>query len=224
LDLRLDPAGQSKSSISLPVAGLCAGPSIQTEALPTSRPLRPRRGTVDTDFLQVLKACRERRDPQRRRVYAWEQETVGYLDQEPLLGERADRRITQHSAREAALNYLTHLWTTYAKCFAPYYYGVPYLRVGFATARGRSRPRRRAAYGAYAVPLRHEIYCRLGSLRRATLVHEVCHLFAWREGHGSAFCATLIRVWENEFGIDRGRALSLAAGQRITVDLEILGT
>jgi hypothetical protein len=125
----------------------------------------------------VLKARRQRRDPQRRRVYAWEQETVGHLDHEPLLGETADRKITQNGARKAALGYLTHLWTTYAKRFAPYYCGVPYLRVGFATARGKSRPRRRAGYGAYAVPLRHEIYCRLGSLRRTTFVHEVCHLF-----------------------------------------------
>ena len=185
--------------------------------------MRPRRGTVDTEFWQVLKARRERRDPQRRRVYAWEQETVGHLDHEPLLGETADRKITQHGARQAALIYLTHLWTTYAKRFAPYYGGVPYLRVGFATARGRSRPRRRGGYGAYAVPLRHEIYCRLGSLRRTTFVHEMCHLFAWREGHGPAFCATLIRVWEEEFGIDPERALSLAARQRVTVDLAILG-
>ena len=121
--------------------------------------MRPRRGTVDTEFWQVLKARRERRDPQRRRVYAWEQETVGHLDHEPLLGETADRKITQHGARQAALAYLTHLWMSYAKRFAPYYCGVPYLRVGFATARGRSRPRRRAGYGAHAVPLRHEIYC-----------------------------------------------------------------
>jgi hypothetical protein len=34
----------------------------------------------------------------------------------------------------------------------------------------------------------------------------------------------LIRVWEQEFGIDPGRALSLAARQRVTVDLAILGT
>jgi hypothetical protein len=34
----------------------------------------------------------------------------------------------------------------------------------------------------------------------------------------------LIRLWEEEFGIDRGRALSLATRQRITVDLAILGT
>jgi len=185
--------------------------------------MRPRRGTVDTEFRQVLTSRRERRDPQRRRVYAWEQETVGHLDHEPLLGQTADCKITQHGARQAALTYLTHLWTTYAKRFAPYYRGVPYLRVGFATARGRSQPRRRAAYCAYAVPLRHEIYCRLGSLRRTTFVHEVCHLFAWGEGHGPAFCATLIRVWEQEFGIDPGKALSLAARQRVTVDLAILG-
>jgi hypothetical protein len=178
---------------------------------------------VDTEFWQALKARRERRDPQRRRVYAWEQETVGHLDREALLGEAAGRKITQHGAREAALIYLTHLWTTYAGRFAPYYRGVPYLRVGFATARGRTQPRRRAGYGAYAVPLRHEIYCRLGSLRRTTFVHEVCHLFAWTEGHGPAFCAALIRLWEEEFGIDRGRALSLAAQTRVTVDLEILG-
>jgi hypothetical protein len=177
---------------------------------------------VDTEFWQLLKARRKARDPQRRRVYAWEQETVGHLDDEPLLGE-ADRRITQPRARQAALIYLTHLWTTYAKQFRPYYCGVPYLRVGFATARGRSRPRRRAGYGAYAVPLRHEIYCRLGSLRRTTLVHEVCHLLVWSEGHGPAFCAALICLWEQEFGIDPSKALSLATRLQVLVDRAVLG-
>ena len=185
--------------------------------------MRPLRGTVDMDFWRVLKAHRKARDPQRRRVYDWERETVGHLDHEPLLGEAADRKITHHGARQAALIYLTHLWATYAKRFTPYYCGVPYLRVGFATARGRSRPRRRAGYGAYAVPLRHEIYCRLGSLRRTTLVHEVCHLFAWGEGHGPAFCAALIRVWEEEFGIDPRKALSLAARLQVAVDPSMLG-
>jgi hypothetical protein len=184
--------------------------------------MRPRRGTPDTVFWQVLKACRERRDPQRRRVYAWERQTLGHLDDEPLLGE-ADRRITQQGARQAALIYLTHLWTTYATRFTPYYHGVPYLRVGFATARGRARPRRRAGYGAHAVPLRHEIYCRLGSLRRTTLVHEVCHLFAWGEGHGPAFCAALIRLWEQEFGVDPSRALSLAERMKVAVERSMLG-
>jgi hypothetical protein len=31
-------------------------------------------------------------------------------------------------------------------------------------------------------------------------------------------------VWEEEFGIDPERALSLAARQRVTVDVAILGT
>jgi hypothetical protein len=31
-------------------------------------------------------------------------------------------------------------------------------------------------------------------------------------------------VWEEEFGIDPGRALSLAARQRVAVDLAMLGT
>ena len=60
--------------------------------------MRPLRGTVDMDFWQVLKAYRKKRDPQRRRVYAWERETVGHLDHEPLLGEAADRKITQQGA------------------------------------------------------------------------------------------------------------------------------
>jgi hypothetical protein len=224
LDLKFDRAELSKSSIQLSVVALrdaCA--AAQSGTLSADRPLRPRRGTVDTEFWQVLKARRKRRDPQRRRVYAWERETVGHLDHEPLLGEAADRKITQRGARQAALMYLTQLWTRYGECFTPYYRGVPYLRVGFATARGRSRPRRRAGYGAYAVPLRHEIYCRLGSLRRTTIVHEVCHLFAWEEGHGPAFCAALIRLWEQEFGIDPGRALSLATRLEVAVDRSMLG-
>jgi hypothetical protein len=224
LDLQFARAEQSKSSIHLPVAAVrdaCA--AAQTEALPANRRIRPRRGTVDTEFWHILKARRKGGDPQRRRVYAWERETVGHLDHEALLGEQADRRITQRGARQAALVYLTQLWTRYAECFTPYYRGVPYLRVGFATARGRSRPRRRAGYGAYAVPLRHEIYCRLGSLRRTTFVHEVCHLFVWEEGHGPAFCAALIRLWELEFGIDPRRALSHAMRLKVAVDGSTLG-
>jgi hypothetical protein len=138
LNLKFEPAEQSKSSIPHFIATVphkCV--TFQSETLPANRPMRPRRGTVDTEFWQILKACREGRDPQRRRVYAWERETVGHLDHEPLLGEAADRKITQQGARQAALGYLTHLWTTYAKRFTPYYWGVPYLRVGFAAGRGR---------------------------------------------------------------------------------------
>ena len=65
--------------------------------------MRPLRGSVDMDFWQVLKAHRKARDPQRRRVYAWERETVGHLDLEPLLGEAVDRKLTQRGARQAAL-------------------------------------------------------------------------------------------------------------------------
>lgn len=184
--------------------------------------MRPQRGALDRDFWQILEARRKAGDPQRRRVYAWERETLGDLEHEPLLAEAADRKITQSGARRAALTYLTHLWMTYAKRFSPYYCGVPYLRVGFATGHRRPRRRRRAFYGAYAVPLRHEIYCRLASLRRTTFVHEVCHLFAWGEGHGPAFCAALVRLWEEEFGIDPGKALFLAARLQVTVDRAIL--
>jgi hypothetical protein len=169
--------------------------------------LRPRRGSVDLGLWHELHARRKRGDPQRRRVYAWQREVLAELQEEPLLGEQG-RRITQQGARAAALAYLTHLWTTYAPVFKPYYPGVPYLRVGFAT--GRRPRRRRATFGAYAVPQRHAIYCRLASLRRTTLVHEVGHLFAWGDGHGPDFCATLVWLWEREFGIDPGRALALA--------------
>jgi len=112
--------------------------------------LRPRRGSFDLRLWHELHARRKRGDPQRRRVYAWQREVLGELQQEALLGEQGCR-ITQRSARAAALAYLTHLWTSYAQEFTPYYRGVPYLRVGFATGR---RPRQRARFGAYAVPHR----------------------------------------------------------------------
>ena len=180
--------------------------------------LRPRRGSFDLSFWQQLLARRKRGDPQRRRVYAWQREALGALQEEPLLGEEA-RRISQQGARAAALAYLTHLWTTYAREFKPYYHGVPYLRVGFAIGR---RLRRRATFGAYAVPHRHAIYCRLASLRRTTFVHEVCHLFAWGDGHGPDFCATLVWLWEREFGIDPGMALTLARRLDVSVNHSLL--
>lgn len=185
------------------------------------RVLRPSRGTLDAEFCRQLHSTRTKGDPQRQRVYAWERQTLGGLESEPLLGEVPNRRITQPAAREAALIYLTHLWTTYARRFKPYYRGIPYLRVGFATSR-RGRRRKRARYGAYAVPHRHEIYCRLPSLRRSTFVHEVCHLFAWEDGHGPAFCATLVRLWKHEFGIDPQTALSLAERLRVAIDHSLL--
>ncbi len=181
--------------------------------------LRPRRGSFDLGLWHELHARRRRGDPQRRRVYAWQREVLGELQQEALLGEEG-RRITQQGARAAALAYLTHLWTTYAQEFKPYYRGVPYLRVGFAT--GRRPRRRRATFGAYAVPHRHAIYCRLASLRRTTFVHEVGHLFAWGDGHGPDFCATLVWLWEREFGIDPGVALALAGRLDVAVNHSLL--
>ena len=82
--------------------------------------LRPRRGSFDLGLWHELHARRRRGDPQRRRVYAWQREVLGELQQEALLGEEG-RRITQQAARAAALAYLTHLWTTYAQEFKPYY-------------------------------------------------------------------------------------------------------
>jgi hypothetical protein len=182
------------------------------------RVARPRRGTVDMEFWLALKKRRAAGDPQRRRVYDWQRAALGRLMDEPLLGQARSRRITQRSAREGALTYLTHLWTRYAPSFAPYYRGIPYLRVGFATGYRGSPHGRGLRYGAYAVPHRHQIYCRLASLRRTTLVHEVCHLFIWGEGHGAAFCAALVRLWEQEFGIRCQHALALAASMRVAVD------
>lgn len=183
------------------------------------RVLRPRRGSVDLGLWHELHARRKRGDPQRRRVYAWQREVLGELQQEPLLGE-VGRRITQQGARAAALAYLTHLWMTYAREFKPYYGGVPYLRVGFAT--GRRPRRRRATFGAFAVPHRHAIYCRLASLRRTTFVHEVGHLFAWGDGHGPDFCATLVWLWEREFAIDPGMALAVARRLEVSVNHSLL--
>lgn len=178
---------------------------------------RPPRGTVDLDFWRVLKSRRAAGDPQRRRVYLWQQDVLGHLQPEPLLGEGANRRLTQANARAAALGYLAHLWATHARDFRPYYPGMPYLRVGFATALRRRR-RRRAVHVAHAVPQRHSIYCRAEGLNRSTLVHEVCHLLVWGDGHGPQYCAALALLWEREFGIDRQRSLSAATRFGVEVD------
>lgn len=177
---------------------------------------RPPRGTVDLDFWGILKSRRDAGDPQRHRVYLWQQDVLGHLQPEPLLGEGANHRLTQADARAAALGYLAHLWATHARDFRPYYPGIPYLRVGFATALRRCR-RRRAIRVAHAVPQRHAIYCRLESLNRTTLIHEVCHLLVWGGGHGPEYCAALVLLWEREFGIDRGHALALATRMNVQV-------
>jgi hypothetical protein len=179
---------------------------------------RPARGSVNLEFWNALRDRRRQGDPQRRRVYRWQHEVLNHLQREPLLGQAPDRTITQRDARRAALAYLEHLWVAYVDDFSPYYTGVPYLRVGFAVAVRRRRRRRRPTYGAYAVAHRHEIYCRLEALNRATLVHEVCHLFAWGDGHGPRFCAALAYLWEREFGIGRTGALEAAARLDVHVD------
>jgi hypothetical protein len=83
--------------------------------------LRPRRGSFDPSFWQELHARRKRGDPQRRRVYAWQREALGALQEEALLGEEA-RRISQPGARSRAP--ISRLWTTYAREFKPYYCGI----------------------------------------------------------------------------------------------------
>jgi hypothetical protein len=182
------------------------------------RPQRPTRGRPDPIFCQLLKERCAIRDTQRKRVYAWEREVLGRLQDEPLLGQLPGmRRLSRQRARQAGLDYLNHLWRTYAPNFTPYYEGLPYLRIGFATGVRRGWGRRRTLYGAHAVPARHQIYCRIRSLRRATLVHEVCHLLAWGDGHGAAFCAALLVLWEREFGIEPEMGLRLAARMQVKV-------
>jgi hypothetical protein len=219
LDLELGPESGPSRPEAVAVRKHTAPPASERAGAPQAGPLqKPRRGAFDAAFLQLLLATRAAGDSQRRRVYAWQRETLGELQHEALLGEGPGRRITQRGARRAALAYLAHLWSTYAQSYAPYYCDVPYLRIGFATGLARPRRRTRLRYGAYAVPLRHAIYCRLASLRRSTLVHEVCHLLVWREGHGPRFCAALIALWELEFGIERSRSLASAARHGVTVD------
>jgi hypothetical protein len=210
------------AQVQLELAFLPAETAVATGAFGQSLPARPPRGSVDLDFCRALRALRAAGDPQRQRVYHWQREALGQLLHEPLLGQETARRITPAGARSAALAYLTYLWSTHATRFAPYYSGIPYLRVGFALGRRRRRRGRGFVYGAYAVPHRHEIYCRLASLRRATFVHEVCHLFTWGDGHGPAFCSALVRLWEQEFGIKSRESLALAARLRVAVDRAML--
>jgi hypothetical protein len=192
-------------------SALAVAPSVR-------RPERPPRGRPDPTFCALLKERCAIRDTQRKRVYAWEREVLGHLQDEPLLGQLPGiRRLSRERAREAGLDYLNHLWRTYTPKFTPYYEGLPYLRIGFATGVRRVWGRRRILYGAHAVPARHQIYCRIRSLRRATLVHEVCHLLVWGDSHGPAFCAALLVLWEREFGIDVGTALRVAARMHVTV-------
>jgi hypothetical protein len=168
---------------------------------------RPKRGQY---FMELLRRTGEpkRADPQRQRVYAWEREVMGALYREDWLGAATDHSVTKSAARAGALAYLNRLWSTHAHAFSPYFTGVPYLRLGF-----------RGAGGAHANACTHTIYCNLDSLRRVTLVHEVAHLFTWRDGgHGPQFCGALLALWEREFAIDRRAALAVA--ERIAVAVE----
>jgi hypothetical protein len=164
---------------------------------------RPKRGCIYPEIWRY----QQQPDPQAKRVYAWQREVLGALRQEDWLGAAADHSVTKATARAGGLAYLNHLWSAHARTFLPYFTAPPHLRLGF---RGRG--------GANACAGTHTIYCNLESLRRVTLAHEVCHLFTWRDGgHGPQFCAALVYLWACEFGVDRARALTLAAHMGVEV-------
>jgi hypothetical protein len=182
---------------------------------------RPGRGVY---VLELRRRPGEARpaDLQRQSVYQWEREVLGLPGREhdSLIGpySAADTRSVRADARKPADAYLVHLWQSYAADFAPFFTGVPRLRIGWCVCL-RVQTRSRAA--AHASALRHEIYC-TSAVRRTTLVHEVAHLFtwnAWQEGgHGPQFCAALVYLWEREFGIGREHAIAVAERMRVAID------
>lgn len=155
-------------------------------------------------------------DPQRERAYRWEDTVLGEMEREKLLGTPpGERGVTKKEARSGAVGYLEHLWKSYSPLYKPYFIGVPYLRIGFPRELLSIGPRKRLK--AHARTQSHSIYCPLDMLYRRTMIHEVCHLLAWRDHHGPEFCAALVHLWEQEFGIRESRArwLALAHGVQI---------
>jgi hypothetical protein len=170
---------------------------------------RPGRDMFCTE-LRLRPGEQQRGDPQRRRVYAWEFEVLGGREHmfgrarnDGLIGPYsiADTRSVRAAARKAADAYLAHLWQRERRRATPF------------QARAVSRRPH-----AHANSLRHEIYC-TSAVRRTTLVHEVAHLLTWRDGgHGPQFCGVLLTLWQREFGIDRARALSVAARMDVAIE------
>jgi hypothetical protein len=185
--------------------------------LPRAPIERPKRGYCYFGLWREMKLLTVAEDPQRDRVYRWEDTVLGEKECEEriplhalLLGEvPGERGITKSQARSGAVAYLEHLWKSYSPHFAPYFIGTPYLRIGFPRERLSMGPRKPLKATAHVQ--NHSIYCPLGMLYRKTIVHEVCHLLTWRDRHGPEFCAALVHLWEHEFNIRRSRAEWFAA-------------
>jgi hypothetical protein len=147
-------------------------------------------------------------DPQRLSVYRWQRDVVGKFQREHLIPDFVDSASGRRAARAPADAYLARVWRTHANLFRPFFTGVPALRIGWRTA---MRPRSFGRSHAHAALGSHTIYVQLGACTRATILHEIAHLLAWRDHHGPHFCRALLYLWEKEFGVDRAHARAEAA-------------
>jgi hypothetical protein len=177
--------------------------------------VRPGRGDV---YAEVWGVGRQP-DTQRQRVYAWQASVLDahMLEDDPLIGSFIDTARGRAVARAPADEYLALLWRTYVTEFAPFFTGVPRLVIGWRVC-VRISHLRRGRHRAHASSIQHAIYCQLDMLSREHLLHEVSHLFSWREGgHGPQFCRVLLTLWHREFGIDPASALAAAAAHGVEV-------
>lgn len=179
---------------------------------------RPERGAFYFGIYREMKSLTVAGDPQRERVYAWEQEVHGELEREELLGTLPGcRGVSKQEARTGAVAYIEHLWNSYSPHFEPYFTGMPYLRIGFPRSLFSIAAAPRKRHAAHASVQKHSIYCKLDALTRSTIVHEVCHLLAWRDRHGPEFCRALVHLWEQEFKIHPTRSRMFAAKHGVQI-------
>ncbi len=177
-------------------------------APPRRRPARPdpsaTTAELESRFPELVGIMRERTaqyggdGSTDTAVYQWESECLGDLDHSGQL------------SLEQARDYCGRLWRTYAPSFEPYFTASPTICVMSGAD---------VVGGARAQALHHRVLIDEKYLRRTWLAHEVMHLLHVREQDGPGWCAGMIRLWSNEFGVDRDRALGLAGQHGVAVGL-----
>lgn len=172
---------------------------------------RPLPGRYYPQIWRDLDQQIQRSDPQQQRVYEWQRGMIGRSR------HLIDGACTQASMRREAVAYLEHLWSAYRGSFAPYFAGLPYLRLASLNRAESLAPSRRLS--GHASIYRHTIHLNTSGFYRETIVHEVCHLLAWRDCHGPQFCRALVHLWAGEFAIAPKAALDAAERRGIEVDL-----
>lgn len=100
------------------------------------------------------------------------------------------------------------MWLRYSSNFAPFFVGVPEVRV---------LSEAEAVGGARAQALHHRILIDARYCRRPWIIHEVAHLCVPGEQHGPIWASAMVEAWQDEFGIDAAHAFALAAQHGVTV-------